>query len=118
MTERESLKLWSTTAASNDSIDGSINWAEGQLPSTVNNSARATMAAVARFYKDNNGSLTSGGTANAQTVTINNTWTALANGEIIAFKAGATNTSATTLTVTNADSTSLGAKAIRVITAA
>jgi hypothetical protein len=40
-----SLKNWSTTAASNATVD-SINFAEGQAPSTVNDSARALMADV------------------------------------------------------------------------
>lgn len=41
------LKNWSTTAADNDDADSTINWLEGQLPSTVNNSARAMMAVLA-----------------------------------------------------------------------
>lgn len=40
------ISAWSTTAANNATGDSSINWAEGQLPSTVNNSARAMMASV------------------------------------------------------------------------
>jgi hypothetical protein len=40
------LNEWSSTPASNASV-GSINWAEGQNPSTVNNSARQVMADVA-----------------------------------------------------------------------
>jgi len=39
---------WSRTAASNATADGSINWAEGQAPSTVNDSARAMMAAASK----------------------------------------------------------------------
>lgn len=113
MTERESLGLWSTTAASNATADPNIGWAEGQLPSTVNNSARAMMAATARFKKDIDGSLTTAGSANAYTLTINNTWTAYANGQIISFKANFANTGAATINVTNADTTALGAKAIR-----
>jgi hypothetical protein len=46
-----SLKDWSTTAASNATV-GSINWAEGQAPSTVNNSSRAEMADVRTWYED------------------------------------------------------------------
>src|SRR6516162_10578743 len=38
---------WSRTAANHATADGSINWAEGQAPSTVNDSARAMMAAAA-----------------------------------------------------------------------
>lgn len=39
------MKDWSTTPSDNDTA-GSINFAEGQLPSTVNNSARQLMADV------------------------------------------------------------------------
>ena len=40
------LHLWSRTAASNATADSSINWAEGQSPSSVNDSARAMMARI------------------------------------------------------------------------
>ena len=42
------VSAWSTTALSNSTV-GSINFAEGQAPSTVNNSARALMADVASW---------------------------------------------------------------------
>lgn len=45
------LYQWSTTAASNATADPSINWQEGQAPSTVNDSARAMMAAVATWFQ-------------------------------------------------------------------
>lgn len=45
------LKDWSTTAGNNDDADASINWAENQAPSTVNNSARAMMAAIRSWYE-------------------------------------------------------------------
>lgn len=60
---------WSTTAASNATSDAAVNWAEGQAPSTVNNSSRAEMASVAMYRDDVEGSLTTGGTATAFTVT-------------------------------------------------
>lgn len=40
------IRAWSTTAADNDDADATINWLENQLPSTVNNSARAMMAGI------------------------------------------------------------------------
>lgn len=40
------IKDWSTTAGNNDNADSAINWAEGQAPSTVNNSSRAMMALI------------------------------------------------------------------------
>lgn len=44
------LKNWSTTANSNSSVD-SINFAENQAPSTVNDSARNLMADVRSWYE-------------------------------------------------------------------
>lgn len=45
-----SLWQWSTTPASNATA-GAINWAEGQAPSTVNDSARQMMADVATWFQ-------------------------------------------------------------------
>lgn len=45
------LWQWSTTAANNATADPSINWQEGQAPSTVNDSARAMMAAIAAQFQ-------------------------------------------------------------------
>ena len=42
---------WSTNPA-NNTLVGSINWTEGQLPSTVNGSARQMMADVAAWRND------------------------------------------------------------------
>lgn len=114
MAERESPYLWSTTALTNAAADPNINFAEGQLPSTLNNSNRSVMAAQARFLKDTDGGLTTAGSANAYTLTINGTQTAYAAGQIYGFQASFTNTGATTLNITNADATAIGAKAIRV----
>lgn len=47
-----SLWQWSTTAANNATADPSINWQEGQVPSTVNDSARAMMAAIATQFQN------------------------------------------------------------------
>lgn len=44
------LWQWSTTAA-NNATAGTINWAEGQPPSTVNDSARQMMADVAGWFQ-------------------------------------------------------------------
>lgn len=113
MAEQESVYLWSTTALTNGSSDPAINYAEGQLPGTVNNSNRAQMAAIARFIKDTDGSLTTAGSANAYTLTINGRQTPLATGHRLSFKASFANTAAATLAVTNADAVVLGTKAIR-----
>lgn len=107
-----SIYAWSTTAASNASSDGDINWNEGQAPSTVNNSARQVMGRVAEWVKDQ-GALTAGGTANAITVTANSAFTSYATGQVLAFKAAADNNGATTLSVN-----AIGAKSIRKFTPA
>jgi hypothetical protein len=113
MAEQESVYLWSTTALTNASVDTAINFAEGQLPGTLNNSNRAVMAALARYVKDTDGSLTTAGSANAYTLTINGRQTPLATGHRLSFKASFLNTGASTLAVTNADAVALGTKAIR-----
>jgi hypothetical protein len=95
---------WSQTAATNATADSTINWAEGQAPSTVNDSARAQMAVLSKWRDDISGVapsnvvLTTGGTANAQTLSTNGSIAALTNGWTITFKAGAglSNTTACT----------------------
>lgn len=109
----ENLFAWSTTALTNGTVDASINFAEGQLPSTVNNSNRSVMAAIARYVQDTNGSLSTTGSANAYLLTVNGTYTALATGLRVRFKANFSNTNAATLAVTGGSA--LTAKALRVI---
>ena len=100
---------WSTTAATNATADSTINWAEGQAPSSVNDSARAMMAAAAKWRDDTNGTLTTGGTSTAYTVTSNSTYDTLAHmdGAILAVKIHTDSGASPTLNVD-----SLGAKAI------
>ena len=45
------VKKFSTTAGSNTNATTGINWDEGMAPSAVNDSARATLAAIAEFYQ-------------------------------------------------------------------
>jgi microcystin-dependent protein len=105
----ENVYEWSTTAATNATADGAINWAENQLPGTVNGSARSMMAAFAKFLADINGTLSTGGSSNAYTIASpNTTYSALASGIVIGFKANHTNTGASTLNLS-----SLGAKDIK-----
>lgn len=101
---------WSTTSADNDDADGNINWLEGQASNTVNNSARAMMAAVAAYLQQTNSTIATGGAANAYTVTSPTgfAFTAYAAGMTLSFKANHTNTGAATLNVDG-----LGAKAIK-----
>jgi hypothetical protein len=70
---------WSKTAANNATVDGSINWAEGQAPSTVNDSARAMMAAAAKYRDDTGCSLSTSGTGAAYTLATNQVFNSLAN---------------------------------------
>jgi hypothetical protein len=68
-------------------------------PSTVNDSARENMAALAKWYQDTNGTLTSGGTSTAYTLTTNNVHTDLADQSLLVFRANVTCGQAPTLAV-------------------
>lgn len=46
-----SLWQWSPTAANNANAATNVNWAEGQAPSTVNDSARQMMADIATWFQ-------------------------------------------------------------------
>jgi hypothetical protein len=100
---------WSRTAAANATADGSINWAEGMAPSAVNDSARAMMAAAAKFRDDVSGSLTTSGTAIGFTVSSNQSFDTLAHLDkaIICIVPHATSGTSPTLNVDG-----LGAKPI------
>jgi microcystin-dependent protein len=98
---------WSQTAATNANADSAVNWAEGMAPSAVNDSARATMASVAKYRDDLNGSITTAGTSTAYTVT-SNQGLALTAGYMVAFVPHATNDATVTLNVDT-----LGAKPLR-----
>lgn len=101
---------WSKTPGSNTTADAGVNWSEGQLPATVNDSARGMMAAVANF-RDDIGSLVTSGSANAYTLTTNSGFVSLATGLIVIARVHAANTAASTLNVDG-----LGAKSIRTFT--
>jgi hypothetical protein len=109
---------WSQTAATNANADASINWAEGQSPGSVNNSARAMMAARSKARDDaagvgpSNAVISTAGTSTAYTVTSNQTITALTHGFSITFRAHATNTGTATIAVDG-----LAAKPLRAKTA-
>lgn len=104
------VQSWSQTAASNSTADSNVNWAEGQAPSSVNDSARAMMASVAKFRDDTNGSITTGGTSTAYTVTSNQSFASLSamGNAVIAFVPHTTSGAAPTLAVDG-----LTAKSIR-----
>lgn len=105
-----SAYTWSKTAGSNATADSGINWAEGMLPSAVNDSARVMMARFAA-WRDDHGAIALSGT-NTITVTTNSVLS-LATGREIVAKVGTTNTGAATL-----NANSLGAKAVKKISSA
>jgi hypothetical protein len=106
------MHFWDDTADDNATADSSVNWAEGQSPSSVNNSARAMMASAAKWRKDNDGSLTTGGTSTAYTLTTNQGFPSLSamDGATLRVKFNATNGATPTLNVDG-----LGAKTIAII---
>lgn len=102
-----SVYQWSTTAGTNATADANINWAEGQLPSTVNDSARAMMAALAAMVRDQGGYATLGGSGNTFTLSLSQSMTSRVPA-LIGFFATRANTGAVTMNVD-----SLGAGPLR-----
>jgi microcystin-dependent protein len=105
------LYKWSQIPASDATADPTINWAEGQPPSSVNDSGRAMMAATAKYRDDIAGAIVTGGTSSNYTVSSYEVFDTFAhlNGQMIAFTPHVTNsTGPVTLNVD-----SLGAKALR-----
>jgi hypothetical protein len=104
------LYKWSQTASADATADSTINWAEGQAPSSVNDSARAMMAATAKYRDDIAGAIVTTGTSTAYAVSSYQAFDTLShlNGQIIAFTPHTTNGATVTLHVD-----SLGAKPLR-----
>jgi len=104
------LYKWSQTASADATIDSTINWAEGQSPSSVNDSARAMMAAIAKYRDDIAGAIVTTGTSTAYAVVSNQQFDTLAhlNGQLVAFTPHTTNGATVTLNVDG-----LGAKPLR-----
>lgn len=101
---------WSQDSATNATADSSINYQEGQAPSSLNDSARAAMAALAKYRDDVTGAIVTTGTSTAYVVSSYEVYNSLASmsGKMIAFTPHATNGGTTTLNVDG-----LGAKALR-----
>lgn len=86
---------WNVSAASNNSAAPN-GWPETtMLIKQLNDTGREGMAVVARWHKDTNGSLASGGSADAYTLTSNRTIGTLYDGLVMAFEANHTNTTTT-----------------------
>jgi len=95
------LFTWSKTAANNSNADASINWAEGQAPSSVNDSARAVMAAAAKYRDDLAGALLTTNTSTAYNLTSNQVFTSTTamNGMALRVKFHVANGASPTLNV-------------------
>ncbi len=90
------LQVWSVTPVSNATADTNINWAEGQAPSSVNDSARAMMASAAKWRDDNNTTLITSGSSSALTLVTNQVQSALTAGYTVEVTFGtAVDTNAT-----------------------
>jgi microcystin-dependent protein len=105
------LYKWSQTASADATADSTINWSEGQAPSSINDSARAMMAATAKFRDDIAGAILTGGTSTSYTVTSYQQFDSLArlSGQVIAFTPHVTSTGSQCLL--NVDG--LGTKTVR-----
>jgi hypothetical protein len=97
---------YSITAGSNTSIAG-IAVSDSTVPSNLDNIVRQLMADIRRAWNDLGAKATSGGAADVQTLTTETVYTAYADGTVLGFIAGFTNTGATTLNVDG-----VGAKAV------
>jgi len=104
------LYKWSQTAALDASADSTINWAEGQSPSSVNDSSRAMMAATAKYRDDIAGAIVTSGSATAYSVSSYQGFDSVAHlgGQMIAFTPHVTNGATATLNVDG-----LGARPLR-----
>lgn len=87
---------WSETPIDNATADPDINWSEGQLPGTVNNSARTMMAAIKRRELDLSGSVVSTGAANVYAMATRTDLASLTDGLTLTWRAHQTNTAAAT----------------------
>ena len=93
------LHKWSQIATADATADSTINWAEGQSPSSVNDSARGMMAALAKWRDDITGISTTGGSGSAYTISSSQVIASNTNGFTVQFTPGVTNTGAVTLSV-------------------
>jgi hypothetical protein len=85
------INSWNTTDGSNNATppDG---FPENMAYSAVNNSARAVMGGMKRFFADLGGSLAGGGSADAYTVTLNAGYTSYFEGMLFSMSIPANNT--------------------------
>ncbi|MEY9754074.1 phage tail protein [Bradyrhizobium yuanmingense] len=108
------LYKWSQTASADATADSTINWAEGQSPSSINDSARGMMAAIAKYRDDVAGAIVTTGSSTAYAVNTYQVFQSLSqlNGQVIAFTPHTTNTVGSPNVTLNVDD--LGAKSIQI----
>jgi len=92
---------WSQAAADNATADDSINWAEGQPPSSVNNSARMMMARLRQYVTDTGGDLPVGGTAQNMTLAVASALKGYVGGLKVRFYLPWSNAANATLNINN-----------------
>ncbi len=104
------LYKWSQTASADATADSTINWAEGQSPSSINDSARAMMAAIAKYRDDTAGAIVTTGSSTAYAINTYQVFQSLSqlNGQMIAFTPHVTNGATVTINVDG-----LGARPLR-----
>ncbi|WFU35672.1 tail fiber protein [Bradyrhizobium brasilense] len=95
------LYKWSRIAASDATADSSINWQEGQAPSSVNDSARAMMAATAKYRDDIAGAIVTTGSSTSYALSSYQQFDSFANmnGAMVAFTPHITNGGITVINV-------------------
>lgn len=93
MSNNGGVYTYSTTAANNATADATQNWAEGQAPSSINDSARSGMASVAKYRDDISGAVLTSGTSTAFIINSNQVFDTLTdfNLKTISFRPHATN---------------------------
>lgn len=104
------LYKWSQTPSANATADSTINWMEGQAPSSVNDSARSMMTAIAKYRDDVAGAIVTGGSNTSYTLSTFQLFQSLSklDGQLVAFTPHITNGAMVTLNVDG-----LGAKPLR-----
>ena len=98
------IYTWSTTAGNNGAIDSTINAANGQAASTVNDGVRGLLARIAAFVDalgGDTGTMSYGGSSNAYTLTSpsGHALTSYPTGALFLLQASHTNTGAATLAI-------------------
>lgn len=101
-----SASTWSENAANNTTA-GATGWTAGSAPTSAYTVIRDKMAAIKRWWNRAGPTVTSGGSANAQTLTYGVAPNNYTQGDTYTFIAGFSNSGATTLNVN-----ALGAKAV------